>query len=233
MLVFGHIGITLGTAVLLDRALPSRRFSRTTGNEAIKSHSSVSQVTASPSTLLGYKTSWLVSLGSRIDIRLLLVGSLLSDIIDKPIGLFFFQDTIGNGRIIGHTLLFLILITLVGLYLYQSRGKTSLFALSFGTFTHLIFDQMWRAPRTLFWPIYGFIFDQMWRAPRTLFWPLDEFTSDRTVTTDWIPDMLHTLLTEPQVYIPEVVGTAIIVWFTLALVRNQKVCYFLKCGRVQ
>ena len=214
MLVFGHIGITLGTAVLLDRALPSRRFSRTTGNEAIKSHSSVSQVTASPSTLLGYKTSWLVSLGSRIDIRLLLIGSLLPDIIDKPIGLFFFQDTIGNGRIIGHTLLFLILITLVGLYLYQSRGKTSLFALSFGTFTHLIFDQMWR-------------------APRTLFWPLDEFTSDRTVTTDWIPDMLHTLLTEPQVYIPEVVGTAIIVWFTLALVRNQKVCYFLKCGRVQ
>ncbi len=214
MLVFGHIGITLGTAVLLAKALPSGRFSKTTGNKAIESHSSASPVTASPSNLPGYKTSWLASLGSRIDIRLLLIGSLLPDIIDKPIGGFFFQETISNGRIIGHTLLFLILITLAGLYLYQSRGKTSLLAVSFGTFTHLIFDQMWHAPRTLFWPIYGFTFDRMG-------------------LTDWIPSMLHTLMTDPQVYIPEVVGTAVLVWFTLALVRNQKVFYFLKCGRVQ
>ncbi len=214
MLLFGHIGITLGTAVLLAKALPSSRFSKTTGNEAIESHSSSSQVAATPSNLPSYKASWLVSLGNCIDIRLLLIGSLLPDIIDKPIGRFFFQDTISNGRIISHTLLFLILIALAGLYLYQSRGKTSLLAVSFGTFTHLIFDQMWRTPRTLFWPIYGFTFDRM-------------------DLTDWIPNILHTLMTDPQVYIPELVGTAILVWFTLALVRKQKVFYFLKCGRVQ
>lgn len=161
MLLFGHIGITLGIAVLLANALPSSRFSKTTGNEAIESHPSSSQVATTLSNLPSYKASWLASLGSRIDIRLLLIGSLLPDIIDKPVGHFFFQNTISNGRIICPTLLFLALITLAGLYLYQSRGKTSLLAVSFGTFTHLIFDQMWRAPRTLFWPIYGVTFDRM------------------------------------------------------------------------
>ena len=153
-------------------------------------------------------------MGNCIDIRLLLIGSLLPDIIDKPIGHFFFQATISNGRTIGHTLIFLILITLAGLYLYQSRGKTSLLAVSFGTFTHLIFDQMWSAPRTLFWPIYGFTFDRM-------------------DLTDWIPNIPHALITNPQVYVPELVGAAVLPRFILALVRKRKVFYFLKWGQVR
>ncbi len=214
MLLFGHIGITLGAAALLAKALPSSRFSMTTGDEAIESLSSSSQVAATLSNPPSHKGSGLASLGSRIDIRLLLIGSLLPDIIDKPIGLLFFRETFSNGRIFCHTLLFLVLITLAGLYLYKIHGKTSLLAVSFGTFTHLIFDQMWHTPRTLFWPIYGFTFD-------------------RAEVTDWIPNILHGLMTDPQVYVPELVGTAILLWFTLELVRKRQVFYFLKCGHVQ
>jgi membrane-bound metal-dependent hydrolase YbcI (DUF457 family) len=153
-------------------------------------------------------------LGTRIDIRLLLIGSLLPDIIDKPVGLLLFRETLSNGRIFCHTLLFLILITLAGLYLYKSRGRTSLLAVSVGTFTHLIFDQMWRTPRTLFWPVYGLTFDRM-------------------DVSDWILNILHALMTDPQVYVPELMGTAILVWFTLALVQKWKVFYFVKYGQVQ
>ena len=143
MLVFGHIGITLGAAVLLSGA----GLSKITRKEVSGSSSHFSQVA------LNHKASWLTYLGSRMDIRLLFVGSLLPDIVDKPVGQFFFRETFSNGRIFCHTLLFLILITLAGLYLYKSRRKTSLLAVSFGAFTHPIFDQLWYAPRTLFWRI--------------------------------------------------------------------------------
>ncbi|MBA7692845.1 hypothetical protein ES703_101414 [subsurface metagenome] len=79
MLIFGHVGITLGAAVFLNGAL-----------------------TKSYSLCAGGRASGLASLGNRIDIRLLLLGSLLPDIIDKPIGQFFFRDTFSNGRIFCH-----------------------------------------------------------------------------------------------------------------------------------
>ena len=214
MLVFGHAGITLGSAALLTIVLSKSRFNRTTGSESIQPSLTSFRNSQPPNDSPSYKTSWLSSLVSHIDIRILLVGSLLPDIIDKPIGHFVLRDTISNGRIICHTLSFLIVVTLAGLYLYQSRGRTSLLAVSFGTFTHLIFDQMWRAPRTLFWPIYGFTFD-------------------RADITDWIPNILRALVTDPHVYVPELAGTAILIWFLLRLVRRRRVFYFLKSGQVQ
>ena len=56
MLIFGHVEITLGTAVLLNGTL-----------------------TKGYSLCAGDRASWLASLGNRIDIRLLLLGSLLPE----------------------------------------------------------------------------------------------------------------------------------------------------------
>nr|WP_292468287.1 metal-dependent hydrolase [Methanolobus sp.] len=42
-----------------------------------------------------------------IKYRYVAFGSLLPDIIDKPIGRFLFADSIANGRIFAHTLVFL------------------------------------------------------------------------------------------------------------------------------
>ena len=182
MLLFGHAGITLGTAVLLDKALPRSRFSRITGNS--------------------------------VDIRVLVIGSLLPDIIDKPIGYLFFRNAVSTGKAFAHTLLFLLICAVVGFYVYKRRGKTGLLAISFGIFTHLIFDQMWRNPQALFWPLLGTTFP-------------------RGDATTWIPNMLEALMTDPQVYIPELVGTAILIWFLLTLARRRKVFYFLRYGRVK
>ena len=198
MLLFGHPGLTLGTATLLARALQNKRFSMTVRKD----------------TLSEARPSGLVSLGNFIDIRLLLIGSLLPDIIDKPIGLLFFRNTIRNGRTFSHTLLFLFLITLAAFYVYKRYRRTGLLALWFGTLTHLIFDQMWRTPQTLFWPFYGFTFA-------------------KADITDWIANMLHSLLTNPQVYIPELMGAAILIWFLLVLIQGHKTLYFLRCGRME
>ncbi len=213
MLLFGHIGITLGAAVLAtglatrSRSAGSRRSEVTT--RCLHSSPELSTLDCSDTNRL----SWIRSLASFLDIRLLAVGSLLPDIIDKPVGQWLFRDTFSNGRLFTHTLLFLILICVAGLYLYRSGKRTWLLALSFGTFTHLVFDEMWRAPRTLLWPIYGFTFD-------------------RIDLTGWAGSMLHALLTDPPTWVTELAGAAVLFWFAFVLLRSRGVFAFIKYGRV-
>lgn len=173
--------------------------------------SEVSSNQKSPAT---DRLSWLTSLADKIDIRILLIGSLLPDIIDKPVGMLFFRETISNGRIYCHTLLFLILITLAGIYLYRSHHRIYLLVLSFGTFTHLVLDQMWRAHQTLLWPFYGLAFEKV-------------------DITEWLPGIFDALLTNPATYLPELVGAVILVWFAIILLLRRKVFRFLKSGQIQ
>ncbi len=193
MLILGHVGITLGAAVLLNRALVK--------------HHRLPAIGRNPK-------SWLTALGNRIDIRILLIGSLLPDFIDKPVGQLLLRDTLNSGRIFCHTLLFVIVLTLAGVCLYQARRKTWLLVLSGGSFAHLVFDEMWLRPRTLFWPIFGLAFERV---------------GDLTY---WLRGVWYALLTEPAVYVPELAGTMILIWFTLALLRRRRVYSFLKNGQV-
>ncbi len=213
MLLFGHAGLTLGAATLLARSLAGRRFFSRTDNEATEPSRDFSQAAPTPSAPPRKQASRLTTLGNYMDVRVLLVGSLLPDIIDKPLGIFFFRETLSNGRIFCHTLLFLLAITVFGLYLYRRPRQTWLLVLAFGTFTHLILDQMWRSPRTLFWPLYGFAFD-------------------REDVTEWIPNLLRGLA-RPEVGVPELVGLAIVIWFALALWHRKVIHLFLRHGRVR
>lgn len=196
MMLFGHMGITLGTAVLLDKTISKSHTSITHPDQPI------TQVNQTRSSLL-----------SRIDLRILLIGSLLPDIIDKPVGDFLFRETFNNGRIFSHTLLFLLLITLAGFYIHHRYRKTWLLVLSFGTFMHLLLDQMWLEPSTLLWPIYGFGFDK----------------SEITNVLDY---WLHHIHTKPSVYIPEIIGFLILGWFLLKLVHDKKVHSFIRRGEI-
>lgn len=207
MLVFGHAGITLGTAALIVGWLRNSHLPKTERN--ILQESSENKLPEIENT----NRSWFSLLGRYVDIRILFIGSLLPDIIDKPIGQIFFKEIFSNGRIFGHTLLFLLIITLAALYLYRYHNKTWLLALSFGTFLHLVCDQMWLSPKTLLWPVYGFTFE-------------------RVDLTRWISDVLAGLLRDPAVYIPELVGLAILLWFTVELVRKRNLFNFVKYGQI-
>ncbi|MCJ7763948.1 MAG: metal-dependent hydrolase, partial [Dehalococcoidales bacterium] len=204
MLILGHAGITLGAAVLLSGAMTAFRSPiPRQENTAV----------ASPDDSLSRLESWLTSLARHVDIRLLLIASLLPDIIDKPLGHIFFREALSNGRTIGHTLFFLILITLAGLFLYRRGKKTWLLVLSFGTLTHLILDQMWKTHETLLWPFFGFAFEK------------------HDITT-WIPDIIDNLTVKPGVYIPEIVGGLVLIWFAWEVLRRRKLLSFIKYGRI-
>jgi len=80
----------------------------------------------------------------------LALGSMLPDIIDKPLGLLAF-GTAEQGRTFGHTLLFLIVLATLAVYLKNLR----LASVSFGVLAHLVLDSMWKSPAILFWPLLG------------------------------------------------------------------------------
>lgn len=214
-MIFGHPGITLAVAVLLEGTLFKKRpgASETCG---VKGQFQPSNIDVSIQSSHRGITSWTVSLAKHIDIRLLLIGSILPDIVDKPIGLYFFKDTFSNGQIFGHTLLFFVVITLVGLALYLSLKKIWVLVLAFGTFTHLILDRMWQNPRTLLWPLYGSSFER---------YEILSFAR-------WVQDLFQTVSTSPVLSIPELTGITIIIWFIWLLVRRKKFCVFLKNGQL-
>ena len=200
MLILGHAGITLGVAAAVDAALSNRR-----------PHAAVATLPVRRSRNPG--TAWFASLARHIDIRILLLGALLPDIIDKPLGHLLFRETFSSGRIFGHTLVFLLVISLAGLWLYRWKNKNWLIVLSFGTFTHLVFDQMWLTPGTLLWPLFGWEFDKV-------------------VLDHWLRSTLVGLLTNPGVYIPEIIGGTVLGIFGLSLLRQGRLRGFLRMGRV-
>jgi membrane-bound metal-dependent hydrolase YbcI (DUF457 family) len=86
----------------------------------------------------------------RLDLWFVALGSMLPDLIDKPLGLLVF-GTPAMGRTFAHTLLFLLILVSLAVYFRDIRMAS----LCFGVFTHLALDFMWRSPVTLFWPFLG------------------------------------------------------------------------------
>lgn len=120
MLLFGHLGVTLGIFFSLGFMIPYlRKF---------------------------------------IDFRYIALGSMLPDIVDKPLGKLIFAQTLANGRTIGHTLLFSLALALLGFYIYEKKKNPGPLACAAGSFCHLLEDRMWANPVTFFWPLFGWSF---------------------------------------------------------------------------
>jgi inner membrane protein len=209
LLVFGHTGITLG-AVTLINGLVTGAVSKREKTYPLPEPDN----NAPGKSLSGGLFLWFARLG-HMDLRILLVGSLLPDIIDKPLGHILLREYLSSGRIYAHTLLFVILITLGGFLIRYRTGKTWLLVLSLGTFIHLILDEMWLPE---------------WRA--TLLWPLYGLEFPKAELTGWVGNLWDALLHEPAVYVPEIIGAVIIIVFLWVLIRNGNLTSFLKRGHL-
>lgn len=123
--------------------------------------------------------------------------ALLPDLIDKPLAVFFVPDP-PSTRLIAHTLIFNL--ALWGA-LMISTPALSVWCL--GVFFHLLMDQMWKHPHTLFFPFLGWQWDEVHLPELSLwyliFWSWQRYTSE-----------LHKL-------IPELLGALVLVG---ALGRN-------------
>jgi len=215
MLPFAHIGITLGTATLLANLVPRRPFPKKVAEADGGSVAERPQTATTGVEPSAPGVSWLHALRRYADIRFILVGSLLPDIIDKPVGQVFFRETFSTGRIFSHSLLFVVVLGITGIYLYRRYHKTWLTVLAAGSLMHLVLDTMWQNPQTLLWPFLGFDFKKI-------------------VLTDWVTHTIVTpITTRPAVYVPELVGLTVVVWFAWVLLRRKTIFAFLRHGQIR
>ena len=206
MLLFGHIGITVGVAkacdILLSMAEPDN--SQESGSR--------SKITAVIGKWRLKLYSWLSRIKSRlnpIDYRLVLLGSFLPDIIDKTVFLLAGDRASLSGRDYAHTLVFNLVLLVGGLILLRYR-KSWLLIISISSFTHLILDQMWGSLVTLLWPLLG---------------PLV-----KGELAGWLSGIWYGLLASPELYIPEIIGLAILLVFAYRLVKGKSLISFVRSG---
>ena len=94
----------------------------------------------------------------RMDVRLLLLGAVLPDLVDTPVGLVWF-GTFGSLRLFAHTLvLAALLMVAVVVRTRRGRPRKRWMPLAVGVLTHLVLDAMWSDPETLLWPFLGLDF---------------------------------------------------------------------------
>jgi len=152
----------------------------------------------------------------RADLRLILLGSMLPDLIDKPLGFLCWGLSMGNGRTLAHTLLFFIILLLGGLFCALRKKRPGLLTLALASGAHLIFDKMWQYPVVFFWPAYGLKF------------PLH----DKLDILSQIKKWLYTLQTEPFVFLPEIAGGIILFLLFVRAVRNNELKVFWREGKL-
>jgi len=110
------------------------------------------------------------------------------------VGDFVFRSVFHSGRIFSHTLLFALLFLIPALVWYFRTRRTWLLALALGISSHLVLDFMWSSPQTFYWPLYG------WTFPGN---------DQSEILGVW----LRSLLENPSVYVPEILGAvAFFVW---------------------
>lgn len=89
------------------------------------------------------------------DLRWLLAGSILPDVLDKTVGQVFFKPYFENGRIYGHTVMFALLVLIAGVYGIKRKKDSRILLLAFGVVSHLLLDKIWMEPETVLWPALG------------------------------------------------------------------------------
>ena len=92
-----------------------------------------------------------------MDYRLLVIGAILPDMIDKPLSLLVLSELFDATRLIGHTLMFPLLIFVVW-RLGLGHRINFLLPLAIGSALHLLLDGMFTLPSTLLWPFMGWEF---------------------------------------------------------------------------
>jgi inner membrane protein len=204
MLFFGHVGLTIGITKVCQDLLTSRR------NDL-----RVSPPGDQPAANINRQDTFLNNLQEKlkfIDYRCVLLGSLLPDIIDKPLWLFTNNTLNWDGRGYSHTCLFSFALLVVGLVLAIRWKKSWLLTVSIASFFHLIFDLMWLNPTALWWPLLGPI--------------------PREQIPEYLSFLWRAFLSDPFTYISESLGLLITLFIAFRIIWKKQVTYLLKTGLI-
>lgn len=102
MLFFGHTGLTIASVIATDFLLYADR------RRKQKDRDIAEGITVRELPYRYPKCTFV----KKLDLRLVIIGSMLPDLIDKPLGIYLMGNTLSNGRVLSHTLVFLLVMSL-------------------------------------------------------------------------------------------------------------------------
>lgn len=134
----------------------------------------------------------------KVDVRFLLLGAILPDLIDMPIGTLFLADRFSTGELWLHSLIVPVaFMAVVVVFTRRGRRRRAWMALGIGWLFHILLDAVWVNQEVFAWPFFG------WEIPagESPYWPL---AWDRALADPWR-------------WAKEIVGMAYLVWLYVAL----------------
>lgn len=134
----------------------------------------------------------------KVDVRFLLIGAILPDLIDLPFGTVLLADRYSTGELWSHSLIApTIYMVIVLLATRRGRQRRAWMALGVGWLFHLLIDGMWVNQEVFLWPFFG------WEIPpgEAPFWPLA-----------W-----ERALSDPWRWVTEAIGLGYLIWLWRAL----------------
>ena len=138
--------------------------------------------------------------GDRRAVPLCIAGSVLPDLLDKPLGLLV-PSVFGGGRTVTHALIMVVIILLFCLIFARSSSRWLIGGTAGAVLLHQVADEMWVEPANWFWPLLGPFQGEM--IPRYL-WTY--FWYEITNPSEWL-FMAGTLLVLAQSrYLPLIPG---------------------------
>lgn len=138
----------------------------------------------------------------KVDVRFLLVGAILADLVDLPVGTVILADRYSTGELWSHSLLApTIYMTVVLLATRRGRRRRAWMALGVGWLLHLLLDGMWFNEEVFLWPLFGLDIP----AGAAPFWSL---AWDRALSSPWR-------------WVLEALGLAYLVWLWIAVGLNR------------
>lgn len=147
-----------------------------------------------------------------LDHRVVVIGSMLPDIIDKPLALLIAPDLVNHStRNFGHTAWLGLVIIAVGFWWLHRTGGFAVLTLGLASTGHLVFDQMWKIHETLLWPFFGAQFQ----------YPVGDVST-------WFRTLVSQLYTSP----PELIGALSFIFLAYRVVRARAVSSFFRAGRI-
>jgi inner membrane protein len=139
----------------------------------------------------------------KVDVRFLLLGAILPDLVDLPVGTLILTGRYSTGELWFHSLLAPTLYMAVVLVATRrGRRRRAWMALAIGWLLALLLDGMWAHQDVFLWPFFG------WEIPfgEAPFWPLA-----------W-----ERALSDPWRWVTEAVGLAYLVWLWIALGMSDR-----------
>lgn len=151
----------------------------------------------------------------KVDVRFLVLGAILPDIIDLPIGTIFLAERYSTGELWFHTLvLATTYMVLVLIFTRRGRRRRAFMAVGIGWLFHLLLDGMWAVEEVFLWPFFG------WEIPpgEAPFWPLA-----------W-----ERAMSDPWRWVKELAGAAYLTWLwtSQGLSDRTRMRSFLETGRL-